>query len=302
MQSFSHYVGIDWTGAKGPRHPGLKVAMCEVGNTAPELIDPPSGTKNWSRLECTEWLAAGMGLPSSARVLVGIDAAFGYPFNAESGYLRGDSKAQSAPDLWQEIAQICGQAEDLFGGAFVERHARHYRFQRYNPEARTFDTVVDNDFFRPDLRLAEKICIDDKYGPCESVFNLIGASQVGKSALSTMNMLHRLKAARGVAIWPFDHTTDNNIVLVEIYAAIFSKLGGGRGKVRDVDTLNRTLAGLGSDAFCGDLPAGSTADDAADALMTAAGLRAIAGRSEYWHPEGLSPMVRDTEGWIFGVG
>lgn len=275
--------------------------MCLSGAHAPKLVAPPSGARNWSRSECADWLARGLDLPDDARTLVGIDAAFGYPFDINDGYLRGDSISKTAPELWQEVSDACHEAQDLFGGAFVERHARHYRFQRYDSVQRKFETVVDNHFFQPNLRVAEKICIADKYGPCESVFNLIGASQVGKSALSTMNMLHRLRGASHLAIWPFDDVLNSKVALVEIYAAIFSKLGGGKGKVRDVNALNQTLAGLGSDSFDGDLPTGNTVDDVTDALMTAAGLRAVAGQSEYWHPAGLSPMVRDTEGWIFGV-
>ncbi len=301
QKQFTHFVGIDWTGAKGKRHAGLKVALCTVGSSAPELVAPPSGAKNWSRVECSDWIAGGMELPPDAQALIGIDAAFGYPFDAGTGYLRGDSAAKCASELWQEIATGCEAAEDLFGGPFVECHSKHYRYQRYDPARGAFDTIVDNDYFKPLLREAEQICIRDKYGPCESVFNLIGASQVGKSALSTMNMLHRLRSRPEIAIWPFDDIDQQSVVLVEIYAAIFSKLGGGKGKVRDVHALNRILAGLRSARYEDELPSGSTVDDVTDAIMTSAGLRYIADSSEYWHPEGLSTMVRRTEGWIFGV-
>ena len=301
MQAFTHFVGIDWTGAKGKRHAGLKVAVCEAGKGAPTLALPPDGAANWSRQTCADWISAGLGLPKNARALIGIDAAFGYPYDEELGYLRGDSKAENAPQLWAEIAGVCQDAEDLFGGAFVERHSRHYRYQRYNRERGAFDTVVDNDYFKPLLRLPEEICINDKYGPCESVFNLIGASQVGKSALSTMIMLNQLKAHPDIAIWPFADARETPIVMVEIYAAIFSKLGGGQGKVRDIEALNQTLAGLNSLPYGDKLPTGNTVDDVTDAVMTSAGLRYIAGQPECWHPDKLSTKVRHTEGWIFGV-
>ena len=301
MQPFSHFAGIDWTGAKGKRHPGLKVAVCESGDMAPKLVTPPSNSKNWSRQEFTNWIACGLGLPASARCLVGVDAAFGYPFIETGGYLRGDVEGQNAYELWAEIAHACDGAEDLFGGPFVERHAKHYRHQQYNAERRAFDTIVDKEYFEPSLRIAEQICINEKYGPCESVFNLIGASQVGKSALSTINMLHQLKGNSNIAIWPFDDAADAPIVLVEIYAAIFSKLGGGKGKVRDIGTLNECLASLGSKPYGGTLPSGNTVDDVTDAIMTSAGLRLIAEQPEYWRPKQLSTKVRETEGWIFGI-
>lgn len=301
MLPFSHFIGIDWTGAAGKRHPGLKIAICEVGDGAPRLVSPPDGSRHWARQQCAHWISNGFDLPADASCLVGIDAAFGYPFAEAGGYLRGDSKAQSAPELWAEIANTCTGSEDLFGGPFVERHERHYRYQRYNADRRAFDTIVDKEFFEPLLRVPEQICIEKKYGPCESVFNLIGASQVGKSALSTMNMLQQLAGHPDIAIWPFEEDNEAPTVLVEIYAAIFSKLGGGKGKVRDIEALNQTLAGLGSLPYQADLPTGSTVDDVTDAIMTAAGLRAIAHERKYWHPEMLSPMVRSTEGWIFGI-
>ena len=299
MPGFTHFVGIDWTGAKGKRHAGLKVAVSETGRRAPKLVSPPSGATNWSRQECANWITQGFG--EEARVLVGIDAAFGYPYEQRLGYLRGDSASDTAPELWSEIANVCVEAEDLLGGPFVERYPRHYRFQRYNADRKAFDTIVDNEYFEPLLRVPERICIDEKYGPCESVFNLIGASQVGKSALSTMIMLNQFKKHPDIAVWPFDDVASVPIVLVEIYAAIFSKLGGGKGKVRDINALNQILEGLGSEPYGEALPKGSTVDDVTDAIMTSAGLRHIAHRPEYWHPEKLSTKVRHTEGWIFGI-
>ncbi|WP_262695610.1 hypothetical protein [Kordiimonas aquimaris] len=300
MKPFSHFVGIDWTGAKGKRHKGLKIAICEAGTHAPVIVPPKSGYKDWSRRECAEWLSEGAGLPSGSRVLVGIDAAFGYPFDTDKGYLRGDLDLKSAPCLWDEIARKCDGDEDFFGGSFVQAHARHYRTQRYDIASKKFDTVVDKQFFRPELRDCEQICIKEKYGPCESVFNLIGASQVGKSALSTMIMLNQLRSHKDICVWPFDNIGNQQLVLVEIYAALFSKLGGHKGKVRNKDTLNAVFAELMTQPYQFDLPL-QRVDDETDALVTAAGLRFIAHDRKYWHPPKLSTKVRRTEGWIFGV-
>jgi len=302
MKSFTHYVGIDWTGANKKRHRALKIAICEIGTNAPSLVSPPSGYVNWSRIECAEWISGGCGLNNEARVLVGIDAAFGYPFYDEKGYLRGDLNIQSAPLMWSHVAKECEGSHDYFGGKFVERYSRHFRWQRYNREQRKFDTIVDKDFFKPELRRCENICISEKYGPCVSVFNLIGASQVGKSALSTMIMLNELQSSVNVCVWPFNEDRNQQVVLVEIYAALFSKLGGHLGKVRDRGTLNCVLRGLGSKPYRQELREDDkNVDDITDSLMTAAGLRHIASRQQYWRPPELSSMVRRTEGWIFGV-
>lgn len=300
MAEFTHFVGIDWSGAKGKTHKGLAIALCAADEEAPHVINPPSGKMYWGRRECSDWIANGMGLPDHAHALVGLDAAFGYPFDKQNGYLRGDLTINDATELWAEVANEC-DAEDFFGGQFIDRFSKHYRHQRYNRERRAFDTIVDKAFFKPELRITEKICISDNYGPCQSVFNLIGASQVGKSALSTMIMLNYLREKSDISVWPFDEIEEQSVVLVEIYAAVFSKLGGGRGKVRNLQQLNYTLAGLGSAQYQADLPEDNKVDDVTDALITAAGLRMISSERKYWHPPALSTMVRRTEGWIFGV-
>ena len=61
---FSRFVGIDWSGAKGVRHPSVQVAACEAGDAPPQLVLPPSGV--WSRAGVLDWLG---GL--SGDVLVG---------------------------------------------------------------------------------------------------------------------------------------------------------------------------------------------------------------------------------------
>ncbi|MBB5280402.1 hypothetical protein [Pacificimonas flava] len=68
-------------------------------------------------------------------------------------------------------------------------------------------------------------------------------------------------------------------------------------KLRDTEGLNRALAALGSQ------PAEiATPDDhQTDALVAAAGLRAIAGDGRYWQPAGMTAAVARTEGWTLGV-
>ena len=155
--------------------------------------------------------------------------------------------------------------------------------------------------FERRMRVCEQQAIDSGVGPCESVFHLIGPSQVGLSGLSTMRMLNQLSGTSPVRIWPYEPIDDGSTVLVEIYAAAFASLGGHRGKLRGIDTLNAVLKALGSAALI-EMPAtGRAGEHAADAIVTAAGLRMISGERKYWHPPELSSMVRRTEGWIFGV-
>lgn len=287
MTDFTHFVGVDWSGAKGKRHAGIAVAVCEAEAGMPRLITPPSGHKNWSRIECAEWVAGNCGLPVGVRILVGFDSAFSLPF-LDKGHFLPEIDVQTATSLWQKVEELSANAPDFFGGEFVNLHADHY-----------LRTGNKGKLFERRMRVAETLAVETGMGPCESVFHLIGPSQVGMSGLSTMRLLRQLSNNENIAIWPFEDSDSASIVLVEIYAAAFAALGGHKGKVRDRETLLSILTSLGAD---GRLRGGNEmSDHAADALVTSAGLRSIAHDSKYWKPARLSSMVRRTEGWIFGL-
>ncbi len=77
-------------------------------------------------------------------------------------------------------------------------------------------------------------------------------------------------------------------------------MGGVRGKLRDRDALDGVLAILGSAPMPPDF-ADRFPDHVGDALVTAAGLRAIAADARWWHPAAMTPPVAAVEGWTFGV-
>lgn len=287
MTDFTHFIGIDWTGARGQAHAGLAVAMCALGEGTPRLVAPPSGKSRWSREECASWILAGMGLPKAARALVGLDSSFGMPFADEGRYLAGIDLPDNAVDLWAHVDNLCGDAPDLYGGPFVDAHARFY-----------LRTGAKGDAYSRRMRVAERLAVESGAGPCESVFHLIGPSQVGLSGLSTMRMLARLAGQDNISVWPFDTIIDTPVTVIEIYAAAFASLGGHRGKVRGRAELAGVLKGLGVPRPR--VPA-LFSDHAADAIVTAAALRHIAHDRKYWNPAELSTMVRRTEGWVFGI-
>ncbi len=288
MTDFTHFVGVDWTGAKGRRHAGLAVAACETGEVAPKVITPPSGAKNWSRAECTSWIAEGLKLKTGERVLVGLDSSFGMPFVDEYCYLENAGLPEHGRGLWGYVDKLCTDAEDFYGGPFVDLYSDFY-----------LRTGARGSRYRRRMRVAEQLAVDSGAGPCESVFHLIGPSQVGLSGLSTMRMLHQFAGHDHIAIWPFEEPGDASVVVVEIYAAAFAALGGHKGKVRDTETLKVILENLGvSRPFRTAKP---LSDHMADACITAAALRMIAHDPKYWNPAALSPKVRQTEGWVFGI-
>ncbi len=133
----------------------------------------------------------------------------------------------------------------------------------------------------------------------QSCFNLVGAAQVGKSSLTGMRLLHRLKGR--VPIWPFDPVPATGPVMVEIYTSIAARAGlirKGRSKVRDAATLDEVLAALNSDPHA---PLRQYDDHSTDAMLTTAWLRNVADDHALWNPSGLTPAIARSEGWTFGV-
>lgn len=269
---FDRFVGIDWSGARGVRHPSVQVAAAEAGRGAPVLVPPPAGGRAWSRLAVLDWLR-GLG----GDVLVGIDAGFGF---AAVPPFTGPARA-----LWAEIDAVCADEPDLGGHAFVEhRRAAFWMGAADGPRHQ-----------RAHLRVTEAAYAASRLGQPTSNFVLLGASQVGKATLSAMRLLHRL----GWPVWPFDPLPERGPLILEIYAQAFARMAGVRGKIRDRVALDAALARLGSEAPAG-LPE-RFPDHVGDAVVTAAGLRRIAGEARWWAPEAMTPEIAQTEGWTFGV-
>jgi hypothetical protein len=89
--------------------------------------------------------------------------------------------------------------------------------------------------------------------------------------------------------------------MVEIYPTMFRKMATASvAKIRSVRHLNEALGRMRSRPIEG-MTGRDLSDHEADALISAAGLRAIAPRVETWKfAERSSPFVQ-REGWIFGV-
>ncbi len=268
---FDRFIGIDWSGARGARHPSIQIAVAESGDAPPVVVLPPSGV--WSRQAVLDWLSG-----QSGDVLAGMDAGFG--FAALPG-LDGPARA-----LWAEVDRICVDDADLGGHSFIaHRRDLFWAGVADGPRAE-----------RAHLRLTERVYAASRLGQPTSNFVLLGASQVGKASLSAMRLLHRLDWP----VWPFDPVPASGPVMLEIYAQAFARMAGTRGKIRDRVTLDGALAHFGSALMPGGFPQ-TFPDHVGDAVITAAGLRTIAGDARWWTPSGLE-QIAETEGWTFGVG
>jgi hypothetical protein len=283
---FAHFVAIDWSGAVGPRQPGIAVAECSTGIAAPALVGPGH---IWSRAEVLDWVRA-----APADSLIGFDLGPSLPFVDRGAFFPDWAESPAdAHSLWTLVEAICAHDPHLSASSFVDHPQASRHFRRHG--GRTGDLFEPG---RGRLRATERAQQAQGLSPYSNL-NLVGAAQVGKSSLTGMRLLHRLDGQ--VAIWPFDAVPDRGSVIVELYTTIAAIAAGrsrSRSKMRTYLELDAALGALGSAPTGG---SGAIADHASDAILTAAWMRANAHRRDLWHPTGLTDAIAATEGWTFGV-
>ena len=278
---FTHFVAIDWSGAKGMRHRGIAVAECGAGDAAPTLVTAPGGI--WSRTAVLDWLLARAYTP----MLVGFDFSFSAPFVARGAHLPGETDAADARALWHYVDSHSDDA-DLGAASFLEaRRGRHFYLGAADGAKRDF--------------LHWRVCEtgEDQSTKPSTVYDAIGAAQVAKASFAGMRLLHRLRGK--LAIWPFDPLPARGATVVEIYTAIAARAAGlrkGVSKLRTAEALDSALAALATRPH---LPLARYDDHATDAILAAAWLRRTVDRTDLWHPARMTDAIAQSEGWTFGV-
>ncbi|WP_395622538.1 hypothetical protein [Sphingomonas daechungensis] len=282
MSRFESYIAIDWSGAKGRRHKGIAIA--EARRDAPPRLIRPGHI--WSREEVLRWL-----IKRAARepTLFGFDFSFAPPIVERGEYLVGEPGVpNTAREFWAYVDARCDD-EDLGAASFLEHvHRKHFYFG--------IADGVKADFVR--FRQCDARLNAQGGRKTASAYDAIGAAQVAKASFSGMRLLHRLDGK--VAIFPMDPLPESGSAVVEIYTRIYLRRAGMSGtKLRTRAELNAALDELGSRRVrLGFEPN----DHQTDALVTAAGMRALAREEpRAFAPEGLTPEIARTEGWTFGV-
>mgnify|MGYP000494610483 CR=1 FL=1 len=283
---FQHFAAIDWSGAVGPRQPGIAVALCAAGNDAPVLVRLGH---IWSRADVLDWILTDL----PADTLVGLDLSTSFAFADRDAFFPGwDKSPADARALWALVERICTDDPHLSASSFVDHPQASRHFRRHGN--RTGDLFPAG---RGRLRVTEGAQREQGLSPYSN-FNLVGAAQVGKSSLTGMRMLHRLDGK--LSLWPVDPLPDNGSVVVEIYTTLAARAAGvakGRSKIRDGAALDTALAALDSKPHM-QLP--RYTDHATDALLAAAWLRTVADDPALWTPHGIDAVL-NTEGWTFGI-
>lgn len=291
---FAHFAAIDWSGAAVERPGGIAVAICEAGGGAPKLV---RGHARWSRGEIVAWLRGEM----PPDTLVGLDLGVSLPFADCGAFFPGwDASPADAQALWQMVETICAGDPHLAVSSFVDHPEVARYFRRHG--GRRGDRFGEHPQGR--FRVTEGAQAQRLGCRPYSNLNLVGAAQVGKSSLTGMRVLYRIEGM--LPIWPFDPVPSGGSLVVEIYTAIAAIAAGrtaARTKMASWDALDNLLASpaIASAPLDRAGLAGVGFDDhKADALLTAAWLRAAHSAPTLWNPQGLND-VRHTEGWTFGV-
>ena len=287
---FDEFAVFDWSGQNVERPKGIALASCRAGE-APQLHIP--NANHWSRNDVLHWLIHAAD--SQSEMLIGFDMSMGFPF-ADTGafFPEWEHSPHTAPALWALVDELCAADPHLAANSFVS-HPELSRYFRHQGQL--------GDLYGPEksgrLRVVESESRTQMSARPYSCLNLVGAAQVGKSSLTGMRLLHRLRGV--IPVWPFDPMPESGPVIAEIYtsiAASAAQLPKGRSKIRDQATLNTAFATIGT-------PAPATLyrydDHSTDALLTVAWLAKAAGRAQFWQPKLMTDKIAQTEGWTFGV-
>jgi hypothetical protein len=279
--AFDTYVAIDWSGAKGSRHRGIAIAEARA-DAAPRLVRP---SHIWSRKEVLAWL---LKRAVTEPTLFGFDFSFAPPLIERGEYLPGETDVPAtAREFWEYVDQRAID-QDLGAASFLELiHRRHFYFG--------IADGVKADFVR--FRQCDQALNAQGGRKTASAFDPIGAAQVAKASFSGMRLLHRIHGQ--VPIWPMDPLPDSGSAVVEIYTRIYLRRAGLSGKkLRSRAELSQALIGLGSRPTKLSF---EPSDHQTDALVTAAGMRALSRDPRAFAPAGLTPEIARSEGWTFGV-
>ena len=288
IRSFENFAVVDWSGQNVAKPPGLAVAFASTGIQAPVLLKPRDG---WSRQGVLEWLLRLA--EAKTNVLVGLDLSPALPFVDRGAYFPdwADSP-DDARALWALVDTMAADDLHLAANGFLNDHEVRRHFRHHGDCGDLFEAG------RGRLRVCEYGQRDMGLSP-QSCFNLVGAAQVGKSSLTGMRVLHRLRGL--VPVWPFDPIPKSGPVIVEIYTSIAARTAGlrkGLSKIRDGQMLDTALDNLNSQAHA---PLHRYDDHSTDAIITTAWLRSGWKNCDFWEPTAMTPHIARTEGWTFGV-
>ena len=112
MSRFSHFLAVDWSGAKGPRQKGIALAVALAEGGPPMLVTPPD-PKGWARADVAALL---LDLPGAT--LVGLDLGLSLPFQ-DAGAFFADKTISFI------VASGPGGGYDMYARMLTRHYGRH---------------------------------------------------------------------------------------------------------------------------------------------------------------------------------
>jgi hypothetical protein len=296
---FERFIGIDWSGAARPSGQHVYVAEAhrqDARVTVQSVVRARdrSAVEAYLRGHPLAHAPAWVDWPGPApldrrsRRIVALDFAFGFPTEFR---IPGRDGAWS----WEELVGWAAELAPSGRNGSIE--SLRTVIGRSEPLAGQFRLRAGD----PAL-MHRRLTDSHAPGRPESVFHLIGPSQVGLGSITGMAMLHRLRQLEGLGVWPFDAPERLDAaaaVLVEIFPRMWLRSGTRKNELPGRASQLEAWKHDGI-AFRGDAElAAAASGDALDAVAAAIG----AARSCYRlpAPDALPGVARRREGWIAGV-
>jgi hypothetical protein len=288
---YERVIGIDWSGAGSSR--GQEIYVAEATAQDPSRVlsavraadraaveaflrgEPLELARAWSGWPAPEPLAA------TETALVGLDFAFGFP--------RQFTLPSAGPAWsWESLAAWCIR---LDGEEDLSKAIRAH------PEAvKQFRVGSGGSSAVMYLRTTEERLRELGRRPA-SVFNLVGAQQVGAGSIRGIPILARLRRDRVAAVWPFDEPASREVTVVEAFPRLWLTAGLGKQhpsrRIKQVRDWKKAGIRFENDS---ELVTVASAD-AMDAVAAAIGLATAPALTTLAN----LPPEAAREGWIAGV-
>lgn len=226
---FDRVVIVDWSAASTPSPARPSKDAIWIG-----VADSAGVTAQYHRTRTSAEVALSGIIADGGRQLIGCDFPFGYPH----GFARRLTGQPTAPAVWhwlaQNISDDAANANNRFAVAAAINRGMAAAGPFWGcpasvtlpglPARKTVDYAA--------LGLAERRHIETLVPRAQPVWKLYTTGSVGSQALMGLPMVHRLAAAHGLAVWPFDEP--GAITLAEVYPSLLARaVARDGGAVKD---------------------------------------------------------------------
>jgi hypothetical protein len=215
---FDRVIIVDWSGRSTLSPAKESKDAIWIG-----ICDANGETQDYLRSRSAAEALILRQLADGGRQLVGFDFPMGYP-SGLAALLTGRADARGlhhwiadaitdGPDNRNNRFDVASRINRQLGGKGPFWGRPMARPDAHLPALKTVDY--------PGLGLPEKRRVEQENPPAKPVWQLLGAGSVGSQALLGIPVVHRLAAATGAAVWPFE--APRTLTLAEVYPSLLAK-------------------------------------------------------------------------------